>query len=299
MTIHITVVPASTQAGTEVIRVLLQSERKPLIRGIYRDLSKVPTEFTQQPSFEAVKGDVGTGVGLDFSNSNAVFYIPPPTYDGSGQGEFATRAARNVEDALRSAQTVKRLVLHSAMSAQYDHSIGVIRLNHISDRLLKSAAPEVLIVRPAFYYETFASALKTMVPERPTFESPISPASYEFPMVSVQDVGRYCANALLDVSTWPSFRCVNLFGPRLYSPIDVKNAVEAVTGKKCQLITIEREGLADYFAQHVPQSHVQEFVDMIVALLPGGIAAGDFGYGEDTIRGTAELVDAVRCMLSH
>lgn len=123
MSTHVTVVPASTQAGIETIRILLESERKPLVRGIYREPSKAPTEFIQKPNFEAVKGDVGTGIGLDFSISNAVLYVPPPTYDGTDQGEFASRAARNVEDALRGAQTVKRLVLHSAMSAQYDHNI--------------------------------------------------------------------------------------------------------------------------------------------------------------------------------
>lgn len=121
MSSHITVLPASTQAGKETIRVLLESETTS-VRGIYRDPSKAPAEFTQHPRFEAAKGDVTTGVGLDFSRSDAVFYVPPPTYDGTDHGEFATTTANHVADALKTAG-VKRLLLHSAVGAQHDHGI--------------------------------------------------------------------------------------------------------------------------------------------------------------------------------
>lgn len=122
---HITIIPASTQAGKATIRSLLESQSKPFIRGIYRDVSKAPTEFTQHPQFEAVQGDVGRSneADLDFSGSDAVLYIPPPTYDGTDQGEFATRAAEKVKNALEKASSVKKMVIHSAMGAQYDHGI--------------------------------------------------------------------------------------------------------------------------------------------------------------------------------
>lgn len=123
MSLHITIVPASSRAGRETILVLLESKERPFIRGIYRDPSKAPAEFTKQPNFEAVKGDVDTGTGLDFSGSDAVLYVPPPTYDGTDQGQFATQAATNVEKALRAAPNIKKLVLHSALGAQYNHGI--------------------------------------------------------------------------------------------------------------------------------------------------------------------------------
>ena len=128
MPFNITVLPASTKAGRETIRVLLESEGKPFVRGIYRDISKAPADLIKHPNFEAVKGDVGTGVGLDFTRSDAVFYIPPPIYDGTDQGEWATRTATNVKIALRDAPSVKRLLLFSAVGSQYDHSI--VRLKH-------------------------------------------------------------------------------------------------------------------------------------------------------------------------
>jgi hypothetical protein len=125
MSPHFTIVPASTSSGRETIRTLLASESKPFVRGVYRDISKAPAEFTQNPNFEAVKGDVSTGEGLDFSNSDAVLYVPPPTYDGTDTAEHATRAALHIQKAIQIAPKVKRLVLHSALGAQFDH--GIVR----------------------------------------------------------------------------------------------------------------------------------------------------------------------------
>ena len=125
MSLRIAVVPASTKAGRETIRQLLAAESKPFVRAIYRDPSKAPSDFAQNPNFEAVKGDVGAGTSLDFSSADAVFYIPPPTYDGTDQGEWATRCAENVKKAIRDAPSVKRLLLFSALGGQHDH--GIVR----------------------------------------------------------------------------------------------------------------------------------------------------------------------------
>ena len=126
MPVRITVVPASTNAGKETIRALLNCQEKPLVHGIYRDTSKALSEFTENPNFEASQGDVASGTGLDFSNSNAVLYIPPPTYDGTDQTEFAVKTANNVKNALK-AGSVKKLLIHSAMGAQHDH--GIVRIS--------------------------------------------------------------------------------------------------------------------------------------------------------------------------
>ncbi|KAL7627938.1 hypothetical protein AAE478_002133 [Parahypoxylon ruwenzoriense] len=294
MPLHITVVPASTKAGRETIRVLLESESKPLVRGIYRDTSKAPADFTKNPEFEAAKGDVDTGDGLDFSRSNAVFYIPPPTYDGTDQGKWATQTANNVKNALRNAVDVKRLLLFSSVGSQYDHNIGILRLNHISDTILKDSVPEVLIVRPGYFQEDWAHLLEVAKADLPVLHSWITPFDYKIPMVSLKDISECCASSLLSESSQPSPHCFKLFGPRHYSSIDLKNAVDEVTGKNTELKAVERDQLASFFAEHVPGEYVQEFVDMTTAVLPGGIMAGDFEYDENTIRGKVQLVDTLR-----
>lgn len=121
----ITVVPASTRAGEEAIRALLEDENKPLVRGIYRNTTKAPAEYTEKPNFEAVKGDVGVGESLDFGNSEAIFFVPPPTFEGMDTGEWAELTASNVREAIKRTPSVKRLVLHSAIGAHHEH--GTVR----------------------------------------------------------------------------------------------------------------------------------------------------------------------------
>lgn len=124
MTYRITVVPASTRAGKETIQALLEEPSKPSVHGIYRDLSKVPSEFKESPNFTATQGDVSDGNGLDFTSSDAVFYIPPPTYDeNTTQADHATKTAKNIKKALQDASSVKKLLLFSSIGAQYDRQI--------------------------------------------------------------------------------------------------------------------------------------------------------------------------------
>ncbi|KAJ5815345.1 hypothetical protein N7474_007122 [Penicillium riverlandense] len=294
MSHHITVVPASTRIGRETIRVLLGSESKPCVRGIYRDTSKVPDNFNANPNFQTATGDIGVGDALDFSRSDAVFYIPPAIYDGPDQGEWATRSAENVKNSLRDAPNVKKLVLLSAIGSQYDHGIGIIRLNHISERILKDAAPEVIIVRPSWFQEEFASFLEMAQADPPIIHSWITPLDYKVPLVSRKDVGECCAKSLLSESTNPSPHFLKLFGPRFYSSIDLKNAVEEVTGKDVELRAIEKDHLAGHFAKQIPEEYLQDYVDLATAILPGGIIAGDLIYDNATFKGQVELVDTLR-----
>jgi putative NADH-flavin reductase len=125
---HITVVPASTRVGTETIRQLLASSEKPSVRGIYRNTSKAPDEYTNNPNFKAVKGDVETGDGLDFTGSDGVLYVPPPTYEKNMDlADWATQTATNVKNALHRAN-VKRLVILSGLGSQHDHGVVSSRM---------------------------------------------------------------------------------------------------------------------------------------------------------------------------
>lgn len=135
MALRITVLPASTQAGRETIRALLTDGKKPFVNAVYRDLSKAPAEFVNNPQFKAVKGDVSEDSNLDFSRSDALFYIPPPTYDGTDSTEFATRNASNIKAALKRAQSVKRLLVFSAIGAQHDKGIVSSFLTTYPERL--------------------------------------------------------------------------------------------------------------------------------------------------------------------
>ena len=147
MSPHITVLPASTKAGRETIRALLSSDSKPCVRAVYRDPAKAPPEFLENSNFEAVKGDVGDGDSLDFTGSNAVFYIPPPILDGTNQAEWATRTATNVKNALKKAN-VNRLLILSALGSQ--NSSGIVSLQNYSHMFKRHADRASLLGRLVF-----------------------------------------------------------------------------------------------------------------------------------------------------
>jgi hypothetical protein len=123
MPFHITVLPASTQAGKATIKALLNAEEAPIVRGIYRDPSKAPSEFSENPRFETSRGNVAAVGELNFSDSDAVLYVPPPTFNGERTEDFANAASDAVLRALQSAPSVKKLVVHSALAAQNEEGI--------------------------------------------------------------------------------------------------------------------------------------------------------------------------------
>lgn len=121
----VSIIPASTQAGKATIEAMLKRDDPPDIRAIYRNPSKAPSEFTSHSAFEAVKGGLDDGLDLDFSGSDTVFYVPPPSYDEAvDSADHATRTATRVKAALQKAPTVRRLVLLSALGAQ--HASGIV-----------------------------------------------------------------------------------------------------------------------------------------------------------------------------
>ncbi len=184
MPLNITVLPASTQAGRETIRALLANKDPPNIQAIYRDTSKAPSDFTSHDNFKAVKGDVSADTGLDFSDSDAVFYIPPPTYDGTDSTEHGTNMANNIKAALQKSSKVKRLLILSAMGAQHDKGIGMLSINHVTDKILEGSVAEVVMVKPGFFMESWASSLETVEAEEPYYESFITPEDHKLVMVS-------------------------------------------------------------------------------------------------------------------
>ena len=86
----------------------------------------------------------------------------------------------------------------------------------------------------------------------------------------------------------------NLHGPRSYSALDVRSALEEVTGKKVRINAIEPGQLPDFFGQHIPTQYAKELAEMTTACLPGGLIAKEMEKEEGLVRGSVELVDVLR-----
>ncbi|KAI6780663.1 uncharacterized protein J7T54_001167 [Emericellopsis cladophorae] len=292
MTLTVSVIPASSKVGQAAIHYLLKDDIT--VRGFYRNTSKAPQEFTQSPLFAAVQGDLQDAASLTFDGSDVVFYVPPPAYDGTDPGEFASNAANSIKGALQKAN-VRRLVLLSAPGAQHssgivssklhtascpddiiDQSQGILRINHISDEILKQSVPEVFVMRPFYFYEDWAMQIPTLKEDPPFITSVFSPLDYKVPMVSIKDIGLYAARSVTGPPPATSPQIFKLYGPKAYSALDVRDAVARAINRDLEIKEVTPDNLREHTAAMVPESMVDDLVGLTTATLPGGKLQDEF-----------------------
>ncbi|KAF2148846.1 NAD(P)-binding protein [Myriangium duriaei CBS 260.36] len=295
-TMRITIIPASAKTTQAAVEALLAHESQPNVVGYYRDLSKVPERFKINPRFEAVTGDVADPSSLNFGGSDAVMTLSPPKMDGSDFLDFAATTAKNVASAVRKAQTVKRLVYISSVGAEHAEGTGEIKTNHLAEQTLRNAAAEVIFIRCAYFMENWAAAFMTTAQEPAHFYSVITPPDNKVPMVSARDIGKACAEQLLTVgkSTGAGPHVFELHGPKDYSPLDVKNALDEVLGKDVEMRLVEKDKLEGFFGHFLPPKMIRPFVEMTLAFLVGESLPRDTSI--EIRRGQDTLVDSFKSL---
>ncbi|KAF5557261.1 nucleoside-diphosphate-sugar epimerase [Fusarium napiforme] len=295
---QITIAPASNKTSTAAIRSLLSQEPGVQVKGLYRDLKKVPAEFNSTGNFMAVQGDVGDVNTLDFSGSDAVLMVLPPAYDGRDIVEHAKRISNNVKTAIENAGGVRRLVLLSSVGAEFSDGVGELKTNHISEEVLKTTdIPEVIIIRCSYFMENWTMSVETLKGPKPFFFSTITPLDFQVAMVAIKDIGEALATQLTRDWTPPRKPYImELRGPEPYSPLDVQKAFSQALGKDVEIKAVEKEDLAEFYGKMFAPQIVNEWVEMSTCFLPGGIAEKDLSKPSDVdvIYGKATLNETLR-----
>lgn len=80
------------------------------------------------------------------------------------------------------------------------------------------------------------------------------------------------------------------------TPLELKAAIESVTGKPGEMTIVAPEKLNEFWGKLLPEKYVQEFVDFNIAQLEGGELMPEYEVDEKTIRLDRELVDDLREM---
>ncbi|PKS08531.1 hypothetical protein jhhlp_004916 [Lomentospora prolificans] len=141
--------------------------------------------------------------------------------------------ATNVKSALERAPGVLKILFFSAVGSQYDHSIGVLKLNHIYDTILEGAVPEVMDIHPGYVQEAW----------RPILDE-----------ANLEPLVLYSWLAQIDHKV-PCPYYFKSFGPQHYCTADIRKAVEEVTGSKVNLNLVEKDQLSGYFAQRISEQN--------------------------------------------
>lgn len=87
-----------------------------------------------------------------------------------------------------------------------------------------------------------------------------------------------------------------LFGPRSVTPLELKAAIESVTGKPGEMTIVPPEKLDDFWGKLLPPKYAPEFVEFTISQLEGGELAPEYEVDEKTIRLPRELVDDLKEM---
>ncbi|KAK1758943.1 hypothetical protein QBC47DRAFT_370795 [Echria macrotheca] len=295
---HITVVPASPRTAQATIRFLLAHPSGPTVRGVYRDLARVPAEFAANPKFAAVTGDIIDASSLDFAGSDAVLNVQPPIYAEIDTVKHALDVSNNIKAAVQRATSVKRLVFVSSMGAQYDHGTGEILTSHAAETVLADAAPEVVFVRCAYFMHNWEAALKT-ISEAGFFFTTLTPLDNTLPQVAKDDIGETCAEELLATGNPLKSNpyIFDLVGPRPYTSLDVQRAWEEATGKTLEMRPVGKDGLAEFYGHVFPPVVAKRYTEMNLSFLPGGIIYEQSQPTGEVRKGRVELVDEFRKLL--
>ncbi|KAF5682523.1 nucleoside-diphosphate-sugar epimerase [Fusarium circinatum] len=295
---QITIAPASNKTSTAAIRSLLSQNPDVQVKGLYRDLKKVPDEFSSANNFMAVQGDVGDVNTLDFSGSDAVLMVLPPAYDGRDIVEHAQRISNNVKTAIEKARCVKRLVLLSSVGAGFSEGVGELKTNHISEQVLKTTdIPEIIIIRCSYFMENWTMSVETLKGPKPFFFSTITPLDFKIAMVAIKDIGEAMAAQLTRDWIPPNKPFImELQGPEPYSPLDTQKAFSQALGRDVEIKAVEKEDLAEFYGKTFAPQIVNEWVEMSTCFLPGGIAEKDLSRPSDVdvLYGKTTLTEALR-----
>lgn len=119
---HLTILPAAPKTAQAAIRALLASDASVSLRGVYRDVSRVPADLASHPRFEAVQGDLAdpASYATHLKGTDGVFHVQPPVYDPERDlVGYTTRVSEGVKAAVEEGG-VRRLVVVSSMGAQYE-----------------------------------------------------------------------------------------------------------------------------------------------------------------------------------
>ncbi|KAL8367237.1 hypothetical protein RB599_010290 [Gaeumannomyces hyphopodioides] len=284
---HITVAPASTKAGRATIEALLADSAGPTVTGVYRNLSRVPAQFSPNPNFKAMQGDVQDGASLDFSGADAVLAITPPQFHESDIVADARKMSENMKAAAQKAG-IKRLVLLSSVGAELEKGT-----------VFEGTAPEVVYVRCAYFMENWMMSLETVHQEPPFFYTTITPLDFKVPMIAVKDIGSTLAAQLLATGSAPPANphVFELWGPEDYSSLDTQAAFAAAAGRDVEVRPVPKDGLGDFFVQAgLPPSVAKEWAEMSACFLPGGVIEADVSRTEGVVRGKTTLHEAVKEM---
>ncbi|MGH9322271.1 MAG: NAD(P)H-binding protein [Vicinamibacteria bacterium] len=222
----ITVMGASGHTGLRLTELLLESGEK--VRALGRSAEKLQPLASLGAETRSGDGEDARFLASAFRGADGVFTLLPPDVQSSDYLAQQDRMGEAIVDAIRESG-VRRVVFLSSIGADLPSGTGPIAGLHAQEeRLRRIQGADVLLLRPAYFFENFYLTLD-LIKHQGVNGGAIAP-ELVMPMIATRDVAGVAAQALRG-RDFQGVVVRELHGPRDLSHAEATRILGARIGK--------------------------------------------------------------------
>jgi uncharacterized protein YbjT (DUF2867 family) len=250
---------ATGNNGRELVRQLVAAGQH--VRALVRDPAKATT--LKGPNVELVVGDFDQPATLDAALrgiDKAFLLTPVAEHFPEWQSAFIEAAAR---------AEVKHVVKFSAMGADPDTKVEVLRLHGETDKLLRNSGVPFTILQPNSFHQNILSSAETVKTQR-AFYWPLKDAAQS--TVDIRDINAVAARVF--TSSGHEGKTYIITGPEALTFQQAAEKLSTVLGREIQYVDVPLSAAADGMRKSgTPEWNVRALTELLGYFASGAAAA--------------------------
>lgn len=279
------------QTGAAVAQALI--DQKKSVRVLVRSEEKGAPWKAKGAEVSVASLDDAAALTAALHGAEGAYLLVPPAYESADP----LASGRRVVDALAAAlakNPLRHAVVLSSVGAQHPEKTGpIIACHYAEQQLSQLTETPCTFLRAAYFMENFKGFMGAIKGQGvlPALSSP----SRTIAMVSVQDIGRFTARALLEGA--PRHQVVEISGPTDQSFDDVAALLSKALGSPVKAVQVPEAGIVPTLTRiGMPTPTAELYREMAMGVEAGLVA---FERGEvRQVRGSVRIEDAIRELTS-
>ncbi len=255
---------ATGQTGSVVAQTLLEKDLP--VRVIVRSEEK--GKPWKDLGAEVAVADVQDAESLTkaLEGGKVLYLMNPPNEQSENMFVETEKVIKAFQTAIGNS-SLEKLVVLSSIGAHLPSGTGPIVTNHLLEQAFGNLDISTTFVRAAYFMENWNSVLDTVKSEGilPSFFQPLDK---KIPQVSVEDIGRIAAEAMLENSEGVQIKKLAGFP---YSPNDVAEAFSKVLGKEVKAVAVPEEQWMETLKTFSSQRNAEAYYEMMQWVNSGSI----------------------------
>ena len=262
---------ATGQVGSAVIDYLLAQSLP--VRAVIRSENKAESFRSRNVDVAIANLNDANALTKAFQGVKAVFAMNPPAYSDPDLQVTAANVSQALASAIKAAK-VERVVVLSSIGGERSSKTGNIRTTYTMEEALKTSAPQVVIVRAAWFIENWLNAVSAVKSgQSPVLGSMLQKLDRKIPHIATEDIGRVSAEYMAKPKNEvDSLEIIELEGPEPYSPNDVAKVTGEALRKSVSAVEMSEETIRGMFEKFGwPKPSGDNWIEMLKSFDDGTI----------------------------